>query len=172
MSKRIECIMPVDWVTGNLSGRQFLTYTDEHGRGWTVPDGQSIAANGYQPRLIAKRVATTNRRYFQVRTRTSVHMTAAQRLNLAVMGGAGALYSSMLRHKDAPIYNACVAACPRKMSLRQFVYPALLAGLRDKLASLAIAEGVEIVNPWVSAAEPNVPISATMHNKFAAQLSV
>lgn len=113
----------------------------------------------------------TNRRYFQVRTRTSVNMTAAQRLNLAVMGGAGALFSSLLRHKDAPIYNACVAACPRKMSLRQFVYPALLAGLRDKLAALAIAEGVEIVNPWVSAAEPNVPISTAVHDKFAAQLS-
>lgn len=113
----------------------------------------------------------TNRRYFQVRTRTAVNMTAAQRLNLAVMGGAGALYSSLLRHKDAPIYNACVAACPVKMSLRQFVFPALRAGIRDKLAALAIAEGVEIVNPWVSAAEPNVPISTAVHDKFAAQLS-
>lgn len=110
-------------------------------------------------------------KYFQVRTRSSINMTATMRHNLALMGGVGALVGSLLRHKESAIYAACLAACPKYCSVRQLVSPALRAGLDQKSATIAIADGVSIVNPWVSSATPNVPVSAEIIAKFSSELS-
>lgn len=172
--KRIKYIAPVDWLRGSLSGRQQLTYTEAQGRGYDVPDGTTAAAENYQPRIVAKvlRDETYSRvLYYQVRTRSSVNMSAATRLNLALMGGVGALLSSLLRSKTSPIYSAIVAACPSDKTLRQFVSPRLRAGLAAGAANIEIATGITIVNPWKSSATPNVPVGAEILDKFNSVLS-
>lgn len=93
------------------------------------------------------------------------------RHNLALMGGVGALVGSLLRHKESAIYAACLAACPKYCSVRQLVSPALRAGLDNKSATIAITDGVSIVNPWVSSDTPNVPVSAEIIAKFSSELS-
>ena len=98
-------------------------------------------------------------------------MTAGVRNTIALMGGAGALYSSLVRDKSTAIYKACIAACPKSTTLRAFIIPLLRAGLAAKNQTIAIADGVEIVNPWVSSAAPNVPVSADIHEKFNSVLS-
>ena len=172
--KRIEYIAPIEYICGNISGRQQLTYTSGGGSGYDAPSGVKTSALDYSPRMIA-RIRHINGRYlckyFQVRTRTSVNMTAAYRRNLAIMGGAGALFASLVNHKSAQIYNDCVSACPANISLRAFVVPLIRSGLSAKSAHIQISDAVYIVNPWVSNDTPNVPVSAAIIDKFSSELS-
>lgn len=110
-------------------------------------------------------------KYFSVRTKTTVNMTTKMRESLAVMGGAGALFASLLADKSSSIYTQCVAAKPAELSLRAFVFPLLREGLTVKAANIAIADGVSIVNPWVSPGTPNVPVDADILDKFRSVLS-
>lgn len=160
---------PIDWMAGNLSGRQTIKYAG--GAGYDVPDGEIVAADDYQPRLIVKYRRKDGHRYYQVRTRTSVNMSAANKTNLSAMGGACALFAALVRDKQSDIYKACVAACPHDRSLRAFIVPKCRAALSGKEATVSITEGVAIINPWVSTAEPNVIIAAEVLDKFAPILS-
>lgn len=169
MSKHIEFLPPVDYATGNISGRQALQY-GEGGRAYEQQTGQRTESSNYEPRLIAKRLHAHTRfarSYFQVRTKTTVNMTDNVRMNLAVMGGAGALFASLLRNKSAQIYLQCIAAKPKNYTLRQFVVPVLMAALSDKDETAVIASGIEIINPWVSFDTPNVPVTQSILDKFA-----
>lgn len=172
MGKRIVYMAPVEWMAGNLSGRQSqpLEYGDA-AHAYDVAVGTTHAANVYEPRLIVQYRRKSQARYFTIRTRTSVNMTAANKANLAEMGGAGALFASLMRNKSAEIYAQCVAACPKRVTLRAFLIPLLRAGLRNKVATITIADGVGIVNPWISSAEPNVPVTSASLDKFASELS-
>lgn len=91
------------------------------------------------------------------------------------MGGAGAIYASLINHKNAPIYAAIYAAFDAEdikgLTLRQFVMPKVMEGLRNHSAQLSIAEGVYIVNPWISSETQNVPVSAAILDKFRIELS-
>lgn len=170
--KRIAYISPVDYVRGNISGRQDIAYNGAPA--YDITTGEKVSAEGYQSRLVAQvrnMYTPFQIRTFQVRTRTTVNMTATMRHNLALMGGVGAIFSSLLRQKSSEIYVAIHAACPKKTSLRQFVTPLLRAGLAAKSATITIADGVAIVNPWISSDTPNVPVSAEILAKFASELS-
>lgn len=175
MSKHISYIVPVEYMTGNISGRQELDYVQGGDGAYAAPDGQKTSATNYDPRLIAKRKRPNGPDdgclYFQVRTKTSVNMTAAMRLNMAAMGGAGALFASLLRNKTAQIYAQCAAATPKGSTMRAFIVPLLIAGLTAKEARITIANNVYIVNPWISEDVPNVPIPLDILNKFAGVLS-
>lgn len=160
---------PIDWMVGNLSGRQSIEYGG--GAGYDVPIGETITADNYQPRLIFKYRRKDGRRYYQVRTRTTVNMSAANKTNLSAMGGAGALFAALVRDKQSNIYKACASVCPRDISLRAFIIPLLRQGLIDKVATISIAEGVGIVNPWISTADPNVILPTAILDKFAPVLS-
>lgn len=169
--KRIEFISPVRWMRGSLSGRQDLTYEGvsayDHAEGEISPDQ-------YQPRLIAKVLRApyvTRRKYFQVRTRSTVNMTATFRRNCALMGGVGAIYSSLVRDKSAQIYKDCERMKPAGKTLRAFLSPILRAGLDAKNAVIVVADGVQIVNPWISSDAPNVPVTAAVLEKFSSELS-
>lgn len=169
--KRIAYISPIDYIRGNVSGTQLIQYTNEGGKGYDVPVGDMQSAIGYAPRLVMRYTAARELRGFQVRTKTSVHMSAAVHRNLALMGGVGALVASLLRQKSTPIYIACAAAVPKGMTLRQFLSPILREGLAGKSETITIADGVQIVNPWVSTSTPNVPVPANIIAKFASELS-
>lgn len=163
--KRIVYIAPIDWMAGNLSGTEELQYQGK--AAYSINVGESVTADAYNPKLIAKYRRRDGLRYFQIRTRTSVHMTAANKLSLSAMGGAGALFAAILRDKSSEIYHSCLAACPRNVTLRAFVIDKLRKGLINKVDLINISQGVNIVNPWVSSAAPNVPISDAVLNKFA-----
>lgn len=172
MGKRIVYMAPVEWMAGNLSGRQSqpLAYGDAN-HAYDVAVGTTHAANVYEPRLIVQYRRKSQARIFMVRTRTSVHMTAANKANLAALGGAGALFAAIVRDKTSEIYAQCVAECPKRVTLRAFLVPILRSGLAQKVATIQIADGVGVVNPWVSTATPNVPVTAAILDKFASELS-
>lgn len=166
--------MPVDYMRGSISGRQEIKYSADGAAGYDVPVGTKAGAIGYQPRIVAQLHCAHRSRYlrtFQVRTRTSVHMTTNMRSNLAQMGGAGALFASLVNNKTSQIYIDCMRVCPDKMSLRAFMIPILRSGLRSHAANISVADGVTIINPWVSSATPNVPVTQAILDKFADELS-
>lgn len=169
--KRIEYIAPIDYIRGNISGRQDLKYSG--GDAYALPANSRVSADSYQPRMIARvmRKRTYNIKFFQVRTRTTVNMSAASRLNMALMGGTGALVGSLLSDKTSAIYQSCIALTPKGMTLRSFLSPIIRSGLAAKDPSFIVGSGVEIVNPWVSTATPNVPVAQTILDKFASELS-
>ena len=168
--KRIQYLFPVDFIRGNISGSQAIQYGND-ARAYDLAVGTIAGAVGYEPRLIAKLRQRDGLRFYQVRTRSSVNMTAAYRHNIALMGGTGAIYSALLRQKSSAIYTQCVQACPAHTSLRGFLTPIIRAGLAAKSATIAIADGVTIVNPWVSSDTPNVQVSAELLDKFNTELS-
>lgn len=169
--KRIEYIMPIDFIRGNISGRQDLKYSG--GDAYALPANSRISADSYQPRMIARVMWQKRQRvkYFQVRTRTTINMSAATRLNMALMGGTGALVGSLMSDKTSTICQSCLSLVPKGKTLRGFISPIIRAGLAAKNATIVIGSGVEIVNPWVSSAIPNVQVTKDILNKFASELS-
>lgn len=170
MGKKIVYCAPVDYMSGSLAARPELQYNEEGAKAYDVPEGEKAAAVNYTPTIIACVRHRSRTRYFAIRTRSTVNMTANYRKSLAVMGGAGALYSAIMRDKSSDIYAACVAACPAKITLRKFIVSELSDGLRIKSANIHIG-AANIVNPWISSSEPNIHISADIVAKFRDQLS-
>lgn len=171
--KRIGYISPVEYVSGNISGRQDLEY-DGGSAYENITSGGRKSADDYEPRVVAcvrDLYGKNMRKYFVVRTRTTVNMTARMRHNLALMGGVGALFAALVTDKTANIYAACIAACPNGWTLRQFVTPILRAGLAAKTDTITIADGVTITNPWVHTGTQTLTISPDIINKFNSELS-
>lgn len=166
--------MPIDFIRGNISGTQDLTSAYDAANAYDVPSGETVSAANYRPIMVTKvtRIGTPKMlRYFQIRTRSSVHMTPAMHRNLALMGGAGALFAALVRDKTSNIYIACAAAVTSGHTLRSFIMPRLRAGLAAKTANIVVADGVSIVNPWISSEEPNLTVSSAIIDKFANELS-
>ena len=159
-------------MRGSLSGSQTLEYNGA--KAYSINDGDAVSAGNYQPILIAKIKGEYTRRrikYFQVRTRSTVNMTANMRRTMAVMGGAGALYSALVRNKAANIYTDCVRVCPKDRSLRSFIFPLLCGGLSDKSSVIQIADGVSITNPWIYSGTQTLDLDPSIISKFNAILS-
>ena len=170
--KRIGYISPIEYVSGNISGRQDLEYNG--GAAYDIAAGSRASADDYAPRVVAcvrdlygKRMM----KYFAVRTRSTVNMTARMRHNLALMGGVGAIFAALLSDKTAQIYIDCLSACPKDWTLRQFVTPKLRAGLSAKTDTITIADGVTITNPWVHTGTQTITLSPDIINKFNSELS-
>lgn len=153
MSKRISYIMPIEWVRGSLSGAQTLTYGGV--QAYDVSTTDKIAADSYRPTLVAKRLARNGRLFYQVRTRTSVHLSSIARMNLAVLGGAGAIFAVLVNRGDNVHRN--------------LTFPVLMDMLRTK-ASGAQCEGIAVDNPW-RVQNPNVSIAPAIISKFNNELS-
>lgn len=156
-------------MRGSLSGRQEIVYAS--GSGYDVPLGDVETSTNYQPILVAQFSRKKNRRSFQIRSKTSVNMTASVRLNLATMGGAGALYAALVSDKTTQLYNDCVHACPVGKTLREFIVPALRDGLAAKISTITIATGIVITNPWRYSGTQTLTISQLIIDKFSDQLS-
>ena len=138
---------PIDYMRGNLSGRQSIEYGTNDGEAYDQPTGQKTAANNYQPRLIAKVLRAPfadRKRYFQVRTKQSINMTQAMRMNLALMGGVGAIFAAIVSDKTSQLYIDCVLACPKGMTLRGWITPLLRQGIfRELMPTPIVAYAVK-----------------------------
>ncbi len=169
--KHIEFLAPIDYMSGNLSGRQDLTYTNNDTRAYEIPVGQKVAANGYSPRIIGNYRAKSKRRYFMVRTRSTVNATTTYKRNLAISGGTYAIFYAIGR--ETTIYNACVQAWKadsNSKTLRKFMCDIIRAALASKLANIEIGSA-QIDNPWRVSGTPNIQVAQTIIDKFAEYLS-
>lgn len=172
MAHRIKYYFPVEWLSGNLSGRQFLAYGEDDAKAYACPDGANAATN-YQPRVIAAIRERKNARYYMVRTRSTTNWTDISRLSVAALGGAGAIYSAIVRDKTSAIYKDFADVLPSSGAgtLRKMIVPPLVAMLSQRLQSVTI-EGVTVTNPWVHTGTQTVTISQAIIDKFKSVLHV
>lgn len=170
--KRIAYIMPIDYIRGNICGRQDLTYNG----GDAYAANGKVAAENYQPRLVAKvlRLGNPNMlRFYQIRTRSSVNVTPAQKHRWAVMGGAGALFAGLLNSKNTQLYADCIAEWKRRgvgQTFRKFMIGDLMEMVDSHYSALNYGDSV-FYNPWVDDSQQSVPVKQSIIDKFASELS-
>lgn len=170
MSKRIVYMAPVDAMSGSLSGRQELQYGEPTKKAYDVPTGEKVAASNYQPRVVAIYSSRKRVKYFQVRTRFSINMTSATRLNMASMGGAGAIYAAIVSDKTTQLYRECLNARPAGVTLRKWIISIIRPALAAKTADIVLANGLVLSNPWHPGTGVTVNISQSVYEKFSAVL--
>lgn len=178
--------MPVESMRGNLSGRQTLEYDAEGAKGYDVPVGQKVGAVNYSPRIIAKQFSRTRRNFFQVRTKSSVNMTAAHKHSIALMGGVGAMIAAILRDKSAYAYTETIKVFHAANEINTYrgflsnkIRPALAAGdysinIGSYVDQNGMTVNVELVNPWIEPVKENwdVLITDESYNKFYNELNI
>lgn len=85
MAKRARFIAPVEVLQGNLSGKQDLKYPSNDNKAYEAPAGVNYARN-YTTRYIGAYRAKDGLKYFAVKQRSAVKISATTKLNMALLG--------------------------------------------------------------------------------------
>lgn len=179
--KRIEFIAPVEAIRGNMSGAQKLVYAENDNPAYASPMGQRNYARNYRPSFIGAKRAKDGLKYFTVRTKSAVRMTAKSKKAMALLGGTGAIFASILRSKSSQLYANLYAQwlelqnLGSKKTFKQSVCDAIRAGLIAKQAEIPYSGPrgvVNITNPWNYTGEtPNVTVGTDILVKFWTELA-
>ena len=158
MGKIIEFIAPVEAIRGNMSGRQDLRYAENDNKAFESPVGRTNYARNYTPRFIGAKIASTGKKYFAVKTKTATKINARTLKAMALLGGAGAIYSTMLRRKDLQpyiqmdrLYQYNVDQLGYTGTFRKFVMDFLRKGLAAKVENFTAqvaSISLSFKNPW------------------------
>lgn len=162
--KRIEFIAPVEAMRGNLSGTQTgLEYPESDNKAYESPVGSTNYARNYRPSFIGAKRAKDGLKYFSVKTKSAIHLTAKSKKQMALLGGAGAIIAAILRDKSSQAYiGLSLAFTHQKLegmtdakSLREWLTAKLVKGLSRKMAVLintpaSATSFIKINNPWVA----------------------
>lgn len=180
--KRIEFIAPVEAMRGNLSGAQNLKYPTQNNKAYESPEGSVNYARNYSTRFIGAKRASDGLKYFAVKTKTATHITSSSLMAMALLGGAGAMYSALVRDKASSSYTNILAHWIELQNIgetrtfRKFVMDAFRRGLASKASVITIASprgATNINNPWVAETQTaDMQVKQAILVKFWAQLSV
>lgn len=172
--KRIEFIAPVEAMRGNLSGTQTdLQYPAAANKAYESPVGSTNYARNYRPSFIGAKRAKDGLKYFSVKTKSGIHLTAKSKRQMALLGGAGAIIAAILRDKSSQLYiGVSLAYAYQKTegkteakSLREWLTAKLVKGLSRKMAVLvntpaSLTSTIKINNPWVDGGDGiDVPVT-------------
>lgn len=188
MSKRIEFIAPVEAMRGNLSGTQKgLEYPTNNNAAYESPVGSRNYARNYQPIFVGSKRASDGLKYFSVKTKTAIGMTASSKKQMAVLGGAGAIMAALLRDKSSQAYQKVLESFERYRSrggaiktFRKYVTDQLVSNLKSKQPAVFFGTDlpgnmVVINNPWHSSGYGPTAINVTIEQdslvKFWDQLA-
>lgn len=109
MSKRISFIAPVDYMSGNLSGRQELEYATKDNAAYEAPDGKQYARN-YKPRFVGQHRAEDGRTFFSVRTKHATTLNVQSRLAMAALGAAASLSEIIMGENSEWLIRETIAS--------------------------------------------------------------
>lgn len=150
-------IAPFAALRGNVSGKQDLKYPLNNNKAFEGVPNQRNYAQNYAPRFIVTRRGDGTT-YFAVRQSSCTRLTTKSQKAMALLGGAGAIYSAMLRRKDltpyqgmVQLYNYNVEQLGYTGSFRAFVMDFLRAGLIAKVENFTAnvaSISVSFKNPW------------------------
>lgn len=182
--KRIEFIAPVEAMRGNLSGKQEdLVYPQADNKAYESPLGSVNYAKNYRPSFIGAKRAKDGMKYFAVKTKTAIHLTAKSKRQMALLGGAGACYAAILGNETQKMkaelaYVYAKTQGETAKSLRDFLMPKIMKSLgrrRSDLFSLQYnisGDEVTISNPWIEIGdfETRCTIDATILDRFYTEL--
>lgn len=183
--KRIQPPFAVGELRGKLGGSQTLEYAENNNPAYESPKGKRNYARNYKTCLVACKRASDGLQYFQIRTKSSVNMTAKAVKAMALLGGTGAIVGFILAHKTSELYAACYAqwlelqSLGSKKTFRKSLTDVIMAGLKAKSATIVYAGprgNVNIDNPWMfvpdpeGAQIPNVTLTDKIIYKFWSEL--
>lgn len=163
--KRIEFIAPVEAMRGNLSGNQTLVYPTADNKAFESPESQRNYARNYRPSFVGAKRASDGLKYFAVKTKSAVGMTAASKLAMAALGGAASMAAYFVKHNGtqvarkmyASFKNARANELITQKSVRAWLTALFYEGLKKKAALInvpifdingEVGETLHVDNPW------------------------
>ena len=90
MAKKVRFIAPVEVMQGNLSGKQDLKYPSNDNKAYEAPAGVNYARN-YTTRYIGAYRAKDGLKYFAVKQRSAIKISASSKLNMALLGATASI---------------------------------------------------------------------------------
>lgn len=182
MSRRIGFIAPVEYIAGNLSGTRELEYPTNDNAAYDSPMGSVNYARNYVTRYIGVRRASDGKTFFQVKTKTATHVTTRSKKSMALLGGAGAMFASLMRIKTSAVYAGILAQFIElqqlglKDSFREYVmgnFRSMLVNKAEYVVFSGPQSPVTVNNPWVaSAMTPGANVSNDILKKFWSELAI
>lgn len=159
--KRIEFIAPVEAMRGNLSGKQEgLQYPAADNKAYESPLGSVNYAKNYRPSFIGAKRAKDGMKYFTVKTKTAIHLTAKSKRQMALLGGGGACFAAIMNNETQKAHVELAYLYAKNLgetakTLREFLMGKIIKSLgrrRNVLFTLpynVIGDEVTISNPWI-----------------------
>lgn len=157
MAKKIEYAPGFPMLRGNISGHQKLEYAENDNPAYNSPVGSRNYARNYRASIIVNKRASSGAYYYGVKTKSAIGMTTRAKNMMALMGGAGAIYSV---HVNNPVFKAIMISIwehDRQYStyadytFRKFWIEAIRGMLRTRedRYSRTVGGTLTIYNPWV-----------------------
>lgn len=159
--KRIEFLAPVEAMRGNLSrSKQTLLYADNDNPAWDAPVGVRSYARNYQPIFVGAKVTKTGKKYFAVKTKTAVTITAAAKTRMALLGVSSEIANII--DKDVrlivPLQGLYMANHPEGWSYKRWLMNYIRMGLKNKTVFMFPGSGslatVYVKNMYISTEQP------------------
>ena len=193
MARRIKMISPFEVLTGNLSGKQVLTYPTQNNSAWDAPDNKRSYATNYVPRYVGVQRADGTT-FFVVKKRSAIKNSLAQKRAQAVLAAAKLYIDAIDRDETMSlrcgflyvyqIEQGYLSGDPTsnkqyKAWLREMIERILKAKMGEFTVPGPYPTGAQQIilgNPWVAGSVPAsskyIPtISNTMLVKFWLQLA-
>lgn len=135
--KRISFISPVEAVRGNLSGKRKLTYAPDNNPAWNVESSERQYANNYVPRFIGAQRSKDGKTYFAVKTKSAVKMSAAMRLQNALLSVASVIANLIMQDLSTlaqlqAMYAISYEGQSLKWSFKRWIMASVRSGLVSK----------------------------------------
>lgn len=157
--KRIEFVLPVESMRGNLSGEQTLVYAQNNNPAYEAPNGTQYARN-YQGRYIGSKVSKSGLKYFNVKTKSATVLNDSTRLTMGTLAAVSAIRSALMKD-HAQDYAQIIANLVMEvtqgilsgtgkrtvMSLFFEKVSAMLQGMQDTVTFTG-STPVVVSNPW------------------------
>lgn len=170
--KRIEFISPVEAMRGNLSRtKQTLLYADNDNPAWDAPVDKRSYARNYQPIFVGAKVAKSGRKYFAIKTKTAITITAAAKTRMALLAVSSEIANIL--EKDlrviASLQELYAANHPVGWSYKRWLMSYIRQGLSAKTA--IIFPGYEqlaaifVKNPYISTTQPSSAVDISEYFK-------
>lgn len=163
--KRIEFISPVEAMRGNLSRtKQTLLYAENDNPAWDAPVDKRSYARNYQPIFVGAKVAKSGRKYFAIKTKTAITITAAAKTRMALLAASSEIANVI--SKDLRIFPALeelyAANHPVGWSYKRWQMYYIRQGLANKTAitfpGYEQLAAVFVKNPYISTTQPSSAI--------------
>lgn len=173
--KRIEFVLPVESMRGNLSGEQNLVYAQNNNPAYEAPNGTQYARN-YQGRYIGAKVSRTGIKYFGVKTKSATVLNADTRMTMATLAGVAAIRSALMKDHASDYAQITanlvvqvaqgIISGTGKRTVMSLFYETVSNMLKSHADTCTFAGSTPVVlkNPWTNSAAPAGAISVTISN--------
>lgn len=170
--KRIEFISPVEAMRGNLSRtKQTLLYAENDNPAWDAPVDKRSYARNYQPIFVGAKVAKSGRKYFAIKTKTAITITAAAKTRMALLAVSSEIANIL--DKDlrviASLQELYAANHPVGWSYKRWMMSYIREGLSAKTAitfpGYEQLAAVFIKNPYIDTVQPSSAVDISEYFK-------